>query len=187
MIARAEAEALLRERIESPNLVHHCVAAGIIMEALARRLALGEADVARWELTGLLHDLDYAQTAEDPERHGVVTAGLLADRLDDEQLHAILAHAAHAPLETPMDRALFAADPATGFIVAAALVRPDRQLTGVELKSLKKRWKERSFARGASREQMASCEALGLARDEFLELALEAMKARATEIGFGER
>ena len=73
--------------------------------------------------------------------------------------------------------------PTTGFIVAAALVRPEKDLENVALKSLKKRWKESAFAKGASREQMAGCELLGLERDEFLELALEAMKARKGEIG----
>ncbi len=67
-----------------------------------------------------------------------------------------------------MDIALYCADPTTGFVVAAALVRPDKSLEGVKLKSLKKRWKEKAFARGASREQMATCADLGLERDEFL-------------------
>ena len=82
-----------------------------------------------------------------------------------------------------MDHALWCADPTTGFIVAAALVRPEKSLAGVEVKTLKKRWKEGAFARGASREQMATCEDLGIARDDFLALALEAMQARASEIG----
>jgi predicted hydrolase (HD superfamily) len=83
-----------------------------------------------------------------------------------------------------MDMALYCADPTTGFIVAAALVRPDKDLAGVQLGSLTKRWKEKAFARGASREQMATCADLGLERDEFLALSLAAMQARASEIGF---
>jgi len=187
MIGRAEALDMLKAHVESINLVHHCVAAGIIMESLARHFDMTEEDVNRWELAGLLHDLDYGQTADDPAQHGVISARLLADQLDEEQLHAILAHAGHAPLESVMDHALYAADPTTGFIVAAALVRPDKSLDGVELKSLRKRWKEKSFARGASREQMATCEDIGLERDAFLELALAAMKARADEIGLAAK
>ncbi|MGB4580547.1 MAG: HD domain-containing protein [Coriobacteriia bacterium] len=183
MMDRAAALALIRERIRSANLVNHCVATEVIMEALAKHFEFSEADVERWALTGLLHDLDYAETAEDFERHGVVTAELLADELDAEQLHAILAHADKAPRESLMDRALYAADPTTGFIVAAALVRPDKSLANVELRSLLKRWKEKAFARGASREQMAACEELGLTREEFLELALTAMQQRASEVG----
>lgn len=184
MISRSEAYGLITERISQRNLVNHCVAAEIIMEALARRMGCSAGDVARWSLAGLLHDLDYAETADDPARHGLVSAELLAGLVDAEMLHAILAHADQAPRETLMDHALWCADPTTGFIVAAALVRPEKDLGGVEVKSLKKRWKESSFAKGASRDQMAGCDRLGLERDDFLGLALGAMKARAGEIGF---
>lgn len=184
MIAREDAYALVTERIPQPNLVSHCVATEIIMEALAQRLGCGPADIERWALTGLLHDLDYAQTAENPAQHGRISAEQLEGLVDEEMIHAILAHACHAERETQMDHALWCADPTTGFIVAAALVRPEKDLSGVQLKSLKKRWKESAFARGANREQMAGHEQLGLERDEFLALALEAMQARAGEIGF---
>jgi predicted hydrolase (HD superfamily) len=153
------------------------------METLARHFGLAETDVERWALAGLLHDLDYAETADDFERHGVVTAELLAGQIDEDMLHAIMAHAGKAPRESLMDKALYAADPTTGFVVAAALVRPDKSLAHVEVRSLLKRWKEKAFARGASRDQMAACEDLGLTREEFLALALAAMQARADEIG----
>lgn len=183
MISRDEAYALVVERIPQKNLVNHCVATEVIMEALARHLGKSDADIERWGLAGLLHDLDYAETAEDFERHGLVTAQELEGRIDDEMLHAILAHAGKAPVESDFDVALYAADPTTGFIVAAALVRPDKDLGGVEVRSLKKRWKEKAFARGANREQMAECERLGMERDEFLGVALAAMQARASELG----
>jgi len=184
VISRDAALALVRERIPNANLVNHSVATEIIMDALAAHLGLPDADRERWALAGLLHDLDYAETGEDPARHGLVTAELLAGRVDDEMVHAILAHAEKAPRETAMDVALYCADPTTGFIVAAALVRPDKDLRAVELRSLLKRWKEKAFARGASREQMAVAEELGFSREEFLGLALAAMQARAGEIGF---
>lgn len=183
MMDRAAALALTRERIPTRNLVNHCIATEVIMEALARHFGLSGADIERWALAGLLHDLDYAETAEDFERHGVVTAEMLAGQIDDEMLHAILSHADKVPRESLMDKALYAADPTTGFIVAAALVRPDKSLANVEVRSLLKRWKEKAFARGANREQMAACEDLGLTREEFLALALAAMQARAGEIG----
>ena len=184
MIAHEDALALVRERIPSANLVNHSVATEIIMDALAGHLGLPDDARERWALAGLLHDLDYAETGEDPARHGLVTAELLAGQIDDEMLHAILAHADKAPRETAMDTALYCADPTTGFIVAAALVRPDKDLRAVELRSLLKRWKEKAFARGANREQMAVCEDLGFTREEFLGLALTAMQARTGEIGF---
>lgn len=183
MISREEALALVRDRIPQPNLVNHCVATEIIMRALAEHLELSAEDVDRWGLAGLLHDLDYAETAEDFERHGIVSAAELAGLIDDEMIHAVMAHADKAPRETPMDHALWCADPTTGFIVAAALVRPEKDLAGVEVRSLKKRWKEKAFARGANRDQMAGHEALGLERDEFLSLSLLAMQERAAEVG----
>jgi putative nucleotidyltransferase with HDIG domain len=183
VISRDEAYALVTERIPAQNLVNHSVATEVIMGALARRLGKCAEEVAAWELAGLLHDLDYAETADDPARHGLITAEQLQGVVDERIIHAILAHADKAPRESDMDKALWCADPTTGFIVAAALVRPEKDLAGVQLKSLKKRWKESSFAKGASREQMAGCEALGLERDEYLQLALEAMQARAADVG----
>jgi predicted hydrolase (HD superfamily) len=183
VISHDEAVALVHERIPQANLVNHCVATEVIMRALAERLAVSPADADRWALTGLLHDLDYAETADDPARHGLVSAQELEGLIDDEMLHAILSHADKVARESQLDHALWCADPTTGFIVAATLVRPEKDIAGVALKSLKKRWKEASFARGASREQMAGCEKIGLERDEFLELALVAMQARAADIG----
>jgi putative nucleotidyltransferase with HDIG domain len=180
---REEAHRLVEERIPNRNLVNHCVAVEAIMHDLAEHFGMSSDDVGRWSLAGLLHDLDYAETADDPERHGLLTAEMLEGRVDDEIVHAILAHADKAPRESLMDKALYAADPTTGFIVAAALVRPEKQLDVVKLSSLKKRWKEKAFARGASREQMATCETFGMDRDAFLELSLAAMQARAEALG----
>jgi putative nucleotidyltransferase with HDIG domain len=182
-VDRTEAFALVTERIPARNLVNHCVAVERIMGALARRFGLADSDVTRWELAGLLHDLDYAETAEDPERHGLVTARELEGLVDAEIVHAILGHAEKVARDSLMDKALYAADPTTGFIVAAALVRPDRDLAAVEVRSLLKRWKEKAFARGASREQMDTCTQIGLTREQFLTLSLAAMQASASEIG----
>lgn len=180
---RSEALRLVRERIPNRNLVNHCLAVEAIMGALAGRL--GAADSRRrWELAGLLHDLDYAETGEDPARHGYVTAEMLEGTVEPEVIHAILGHADKAPRESLMDKALWVADPTTGFIVAAALVRPDKSLAGVEVRSLKKRWKEKAFAKGADRDQMGACEEeLGMSREEFLALSLKAMQERAADLG----
>jgi putative nucleotidyltransferase with HDIG domain len=180
---RVEALALVVERIPSRNLVNHPVAVECIMEALGRHFGLCDGEVEGWALCGLLHDLDYAETGEAPERHGLVTAELLEGAVDPRIIHAILGHADKAPRESLMDKALYAADPTTGFIVAAALVRPDKDLAAVEVRSLLKRWKEKAFARGASREQMDTCIDVGLTREEFLALSLAAMQARASDIG----
>jgi putative nucleotidyltransferase with HDIG domain len=183
VISRDEALALVRERIPQANLVNHSVAVELIMGALARRIGKCDEEVEAWELAGLLHDLDYAETADDPARHGLLTADALQGLVDERIIHAILGHADKVERESDLDHALWCADPTTGFIVAAVLVRPEKDIAGVALKSLKKRWKEKAFAKGASREQMADCEKIGQERDEFLSLALTAMQERASEIG----
>lgn len=180
---REQALALVNRRLGSANLVNHCIATEIIMEGLARHFELPEQDVARWGIVGLLHDLDYAETADDFERHGLLAAEELAGILDEECIHAILAHTGRVPADSLMDKALRAADPTTGFIVAAALVRPDRSLGAVTVASLLKRFKEKAFARGACREQMDSCEQMGLSREGFLGLSLANMQERSAELG----
>jgi uncharacterized protein len=183
-MTREEALALLRERVENPNMISHMLATESIMGALARRL---EEDEERWRLAGLLHDLDAEQTAERMDVHATLTAVWLREAgLDDEEvLHAILAHnpGNGSTVETPMDRALFACDPLTGLITAAALIRPEKRLEPVALKSLQKRFKEPSFAKGARREDMLTCTELGLELDEFLAIGLDAMKEIADELG----
>ena len=117
-------------------------------------------------------------------RTRAVKRHLLRDRgIDDEILDAIVAHAGHRERKTLLDRALYAADPVTGLIVAAALIRPEKKLEPVKVKSIRKRFKEKQFARGANREQISSCEEMGLSLDEFLELSLDAMKKIASDIG----
>lgn len=175
---------LVKERVSNENLVNHMLATEAIMGALADRF--GE-DRGRWALAGLVHDLDTAETAETMEVHGLRTVEWLrtAGLEDAEILQAIRAHnpANGSTIESRFDRALFSADPLTGLITAAALIRPEKKLALVELKSLKKRFKEPSFARGARREDIATCEELGIPLDEFLALGLEAMKGVASEIG----
>jgi putative nucleotidyltransferase with HDIG domain len=180
---RTQALALLGQHLKTENLINHSLAVEAIMSGLARHL--GE-DVESFGLAGLLHDIDYDQTMDDPQRHSLIGAAILEDNgLSAEICYAVKVHnEAHGlPRHAVMDHALYAADPASGFITAAALIRPDKQLAAVELKSLRKRFKEKSFARGASREQMASCSALGMELDAFLEVALQSMKKIAGEIG----
>ncbi len=182
-MTRDEALDSVRANVESENLVKHMLATEAIMEALARRL--GE-DEDEWGLTGLLHDIDVELTGGDMSSHSKLGADLVREMGASEAVvQAILCHnEAHGiPLETKLDKALFCADPLTGLITAAALVRPDKKLAGVEAKSVKKRFKEKSFAAGASREQIASCSELGLELDDFIGLGLKAMKGIAKELG----
>jgi uncharacterized protein len=181
---REQALELVRARVKGENLVNHMLAAEAIMGALARRLG-GDED--RWRLAGLLHDLDVEETADKMEIHGALTVQWLREAgvEDTEVLQAILAHnpANGSSIQCTMDRALFACDPLTGLVTAAALIRPEKRLELVALKSLKKRFKEPSFAKGARREDILTCGELGLDLDEFMSIGLEAMQEVADDLG----
>jgi len=180
---REEALESIKANVESKNLIKHMLATEAIMQALARRLGENEEE---WGLTGLLHDIDIELTDGDMSQHSKLGADLVREMGAGEAIaHAVLCHnQIHGvACETMMDKALFCADPLTGLITAAALVRPDKKLVGVEVKSVKKRFKEKSFAAGASREQIAACSKIGLELDEFLEIGLEAMKGIAEDLG----
>jgi uncharacterized domain HDIG len=168
---------LFNERVTADNLRKHCQATRAIMEKLAERL--GENKVI-WGWAGLLHDLDFEETKDAPEKHGLVTARLLAEQgVNETIISAIKAHNAEAlgiPRVSALDYALSCGETVTGLIVAAALVRPDRKLAGVEPKTIRKRMKEKAFARNVNRERIMLCEYLGLSLDEFISLSLEAMK-----------
>jgi len=183
-VNREQALELVRQRVHGDNLVKHMLAAEAIMGALARRL--GE-DEDRWRLAGLLHDLDAEETVETMEAHGTTTVGWLREAgfEDEEVLQAIAAHnpGNGSRILSRMDRALFACDPLTGLITAAALIRPEKRLDLVALKSLKKRYKEPSFAKGARREDIATCTGLGFELEEFLAIGLEAMQGVSDDIG----
>ena len=182
-MTREEALDSIKANIENENLLKHMLATEAIMRALARRL--GE-DEEEWGLTGLLHDIDMELTEGDMNTHSKLGADLARELGASEAMaHAILCHnPTHGiPTETKLDKALYCADPLTGLIVAAALVRPDKKLAGVEVRSVRKRFKEKSFAAGASREQISQCTELGLELDQFLELGLEAMKEIADDLG----
>ena len=177
---REEAFDSVKVNVENSNLVKHMLATEAIMRALARRL--GE-DEEEW---GLLHDIDVELTEGDMNSHSTLGADLVRELGASEAMaHAILCHnATHGiPTETKLDKALFCADPLTGLITAAALVRPDKELAGVEAGSVKKRFKEKSFAAGANREQIARCSELELELDEFIEMGLAAMQKIAAHLG----
>ena len=179
---REQALALLKQHLTSENHIKHSLAVEALMRGLAERLGQ---DVEEYGLAGLLHDIDYDTTGEDPQRHSLVGAEILQQEgVPEDVVYAVKVHnEIHGlPRKSLLDKALYAADPVSGFIIAAALVRPDKDLKELQLKSLKKRFKEKAFARGASREQMATCSELGLELDEFLTISLESMKKIASEL-----
>ena len=173
----------IRANVENENLVKHMLAVEAVMRSLARRF---EEDEEEWGLTGLLHDIDVELTEGDMNIHSKMGADLSRELGANEAMaDAILRHNERhgIPCETKLDKALFCADPLTGLITAAALIRPDKRLASVEAKSVGKRFKEKSFAAGANREQIARCREIGLELDEFIELGLKAMQGIADELG----
>ena len=180
-MTREQALELLQNHLHNKNLVKHCLAVEACMREFAAHFGL---DPEPWGLAGLLHDLDYETTVDNPATHTEKTAEMLAEySLDGEIIHAIKAHNLRVEPLSPMDHSLLTIDPASGFIIACALMHPDRKLHSLDLPFLKKRFKEKSFAKGASREQMAGCVKLGMELDEFLQLCLVAMQKSAAELG----
>ena len=183
-MTREEAAALVRETVKNENLVRHMLATEAIMADLADRLG-GERET--WALAGLLHDLDVEETAETMAVHGLRTAEWLEARGFDNPvvLQAVRAHNPENGTEPQslLDEVIVAADPLSGLITAAALIRPEKRLDLVTLKSLKKRFKEPAFAKGANREAIARCERFGVPLEEFLAIGLAAMQRIAPELG----
>ncbi len=180
---RKEALQKIHEHVSKESLIDHMIATEAIMRGLAKKLGQDE---EKWALTGLLHDIDYEQTADDPASHSLVGAEMLEKMgLDEEVTHAVKVHnEMHGiPRESLLDKALYAADPLSGLITAVAMVMPSKKLEDVKVSSIKKKFKDKAFARGASREQIKSCEELGLTLDEFFEIALEEMKKSAGDLG----
>ena len=182
-MTREEALESIKANVENKNLIKHMLATEAIMRALARRL--GE-DEEEWGLTGLLHDIDVELAEGDMHSHSRLGADLVRELGASETMaHAVLAHnETHGvSLDTKLDKALFCADPLTGLVIAATLVRPDKKMANLEASSIKKRFKEKSFAAGANREQITRCSELGLELNEFIELGLKAMQGIASDLG----
>jgi putative nucleotidyltransferase with HDIG domain len=178
---REEALQLVRSHVKNKNLVKHMLATEAVMRRLARHF--GE-DEELWALAGLLHDLDYDQTVDDFARHGLVTAEILEGLdVDSRIIGAIKAHPGHQEARSSLDKALYAVDPLTGLIVAATLMHPSKKLAEVDVDFVLHRYKEKRFAAGANREQIASCEDLNLDLETFVGLALEGMQSIDEQLG----
>ncbi len=181
---RIRAIKLLKENIKSENLIKHSLAVGAVMKKLAEYF---DEDSNKWEIVGLLHDIDYEITKDTPEFHSKEGAEMLRKLgLEEEICQAVLTHnEIHNILpETKMAKALYCVDPLTGLIVASTLVLPSKKIKDLTLENVLNRFKEKSFAKGANREIILKCqEYLGLTLKEFIEIALEAMKEISNDLG----
>lgn len=171
----------MKKHVKNKNLVNHMIAVSAIMRRLAEHL---DEDAELWEAVGLLHDIDYEVTSDDFSKHGLISAEMVAEHLPDEGIHAIRAHNEMTgyKAESRMDVSLFAADALSGMIVAGALVRPTK-LEGMKASSVRRRMKDKSFARQVSRENIMRCEEIGIPLSEFLTIGIEAMQSVGKEIG----
>lgn len=176
---REQAVEMLNKYVTTPHIIRHSYALEHVMRALAEKLEPEKID--SWGIAGLLHDLDndLVDWRSDPSLHGPKTIEILKESAfgDEELYHAILAHnpATKVKIENKFDRAIYAADPMTGFINAITLVYPDKKIKSVKVKSIVKRMDETRFAAGANREAMRSIELLGIPFTEFAELSLKTM------------
>ncbi len=186
--SRADALALMHEYTASDSLRKHMLSVEAAMRAYAERQ--GE-DVERWGLTGLIHDFDYERWPNDAhspnEEHPAEGVRILRARgWPDDILEAIMGHALYSgvPRTTAMAKTLFAVDELTGLITATALVRPSRSVHEVEAKSVRKKMKDKAFARGVSREDVLNGAAeLGVELDEHIAFVIAAMQRSADAIG----
>jgi putative nucleotidyltransferase with HDIG domain len=181
MISREESINLVKQNVKNKNLLNHMIAVGAIMKALAQHF--GE-DKDLWEAVGILHDIDYETFGEDFSNHGAMSSEMVKELLPEKGVLAIKAHnpLTGAEAKSKMDISLFSADALSGMIVANALVRPSK-LIGMKAKSIKKRMKDKSFARQVSRENIMRCEDLGLSFNEFVMIGINAMQSISDEIG----
>jgi len=183
MITREEALSFVKKYLRRDNLVKHSLAVEAIMRAVARRLGRDE---NLWGLTGLLHDLDYEYTQDDPTEHGIVTSQMLEGLLPNEALDAIKSHNYQYTSKTPvrsLDKALIAADAVSGLIISTALVMPNKKLAEVSVDTLLKKFDDKTFAKGCDRRKISICYDIGITLREFLDISLKALQEIADELG----
>lgn len=184
-----EAREFLHSKLQSVNLRRHCYAVSAVMGSLATRLG-HEEQSEQWKIAGLLHDVDYEVTKTDTQKHTHLALEWLKDHeVDITVSDAILAHGygyvdGNPEPKTPMEWALYCCDELTGFIVAVALVKPDKRISSVSVESVMSKWNAKSFAAGVDRRQIEKCqERLHIPLPEFIQTALTAMQQIAPDLG----
>lgn len=180
------AHSLIKQHADKTR--EHLIATGAAMEAFAKKFG---GDAATWKVAGMLHDLDWDHLEKDAQEHCGRTLDQLlgeienkAELLADIRSHYAEKYGGEHPLESMLRKTLYCVDELTGFIIAVALVRPSKKIADVEVKSVKKKMKDKTFAAQVNREQIKKCEELlGIPLDDFIEITLEAMKGVAGGIG----
>jgi putative nucleotidyltransferase with HDIG domain len=183
MITREQALEILHEFTKSESLRKHALAVESCMSAYARKLS---EDETRWSVTALLHDFDYEMHPDAPD-HPMKGEPLLAERgIPEDIRRAILSHANYSgvPRVSPLEKTLFACDELAGFITAVSLVKPGRSVHEVDTRSVRKKMKDKAFARSVNREDIVNgAQDLGIELDDHIEFCIQAMQARAADLG----
>jgi putative nucleotidyltransferase with HDIG domain len=188
-ITYEQAKELFYKHIKDPAIRNHCRESEVVMRALAKRL--GE-DEELWGIAGLLHDIDFDETKNDVSQHCVKCVDILKEAgVSDELIEVIVSHAYGTECgdykdkerTTTFQHALAAGETVTGLIYAYGLMRPEKTLEGAKVKSLKKKFKDKSFASKVNRDVIRECEKCDLELSEFFQIALDAMKEIGEEIG----
>ena len=187
VLCREKAVELVRKHVKRENLFKHILAVEAIMSAMAKEVGANE---GVWAMAGLLHDVDFDETYDDPSRHGLRSVEILEEEAGGEVPEEILcAIKAHNPEytgvspETKMECALLSADAVSGLIVATALVMPSKRLADVAPENVQNRFGEKDFARRCSRKNMKLCERAGVSLERFFEVSLHALQDVASELG----
>lgn len=183
---RNDAWELLCEYTEGESLRKHALAVEAAMRACVKLYGTAEDDEDEWGMVGLLHDFDYEKFPS-PDQHPFTGANILRGRgYSDRFIRAIMGHATYTgvPRDTAMARALFATDELCGFLVACALVRPSKSLDDLEVSSVKKKLKDKAFARSVNRDDIRQgIEELGVDLDEHIRFVIDALRSVQQEIG----
>ena len=186
-----QAKILFETYIKEPGIHKHCRASEAIMRGLARHFGQDE---EQWAILGLLHDIDFEQTKDAPVSHCVYARGILSNAgVSDEAIEIICSHAwgsecgggnvVDKKRTRNIEHVLVAAETVTGLISAAALMTPDKKLSSVKVRSLKKKYKSKAFARNCNRAFMSEIEKTGIQLSEFFDIAVKAMQAISGELG----
>ena len=192
MPSRDDAWALLCEYTQNENLRKHALGVEACVRAYARKFG---ADEELWGLAALLHDFDYERWPNDPhhptQEHPYAGSLILRERgYLEEVIRAILSHADYSgvPRQTPLEHTLFACDELSGFLTACALVKPGKSIFEVETDSVKRKLKDKAFARGVNRQDVIrGAEELGVPLDEHISFCVEAMRAAADQLGLRQK
>ena len=183
---RATANRVIEEHVQSDSLRRHLFAVETCMRAYARKE--GE-DEETWGVAGLLHDFDW-EVCPTPESHPTFGAEILRARgFPEEIVRAVLSHGNHTGIarETTMEKALFACDELSGFVTAVALVRPTKSLSDTKISSVKRKMKDKAFAKSVSRDDMRQGAAeLGVELDDLIAFVIDALKPVAPQLGLNE-